>query len=169
MNKTGRQHCCPAAGKSLNRPNESKLSFVRFLLFPFWSGFASPALICDQRAAGATKEAAQLLIRLPQRFLRQNRFFGTFLTQESTVSLPRIHIKKASPAGEASECQKSLFRSSGMHEGAAAPSCEIRSGGQASPVSSGMDSYSAWRSHESGHAAGARSSRQAASYVIFCP
>ena len=35
---------CPApeAGESLNRPDESKLSSVRFLLSPF--GLASPAL-----------------------------------------------------------------------------------------------------------------------------
>ena len=26
---------------------------ARFCLFPLWSGFASPALICDQRATGA--------------------------------------------------------------------------------------------------------------------
>ena len=33
---------CPVAGKSLNCPDESRLSSVRFLLFPF--GLASPAL-----------------------------------------------------------------------------------------------------------------------------
>ena len=32
----------PVAGESLNRPDESKLSSVRFLLSPF--GLASPAL-----------------------------------------------------------------------------------------------------------------------------
>ena len=32
----------PVAGESLNRPDKSKLSSVRFLLFPF--GLASPAL-----------------------------------------------------------------------------------------------------------------------------
>ena len=45
------------------------------------------------------------------------------------------------------DCQKSLVKTPGMHEGAAAPSYVIRSGG----------------------VYGARSSRQAASYVIFCP
>ena len=33
---------CPVAGESLNRPDESELSSVRFLLSPF--GLASPAL-----------------------------------------------------------------------------------------------------------------------------
>jgi len=40
---------------------------------------------------------------------------------------------------------------------------------QASPDLRGIDSQLTWRSHESGDAAGARSSRQAASYVIFWP
>jgi len=40
---------------------------------------------------------------------------------------------------------------------------------QASPDFCGINHQLTWRSHESGDAAGARSSRQAASYVIFCP
>lgn len=44
-------------------------------------------------------------------------------------------------------CRESLVKALGMYEGATAPSYVIRSGG----------------------VYGARSSRQAASYVIFCP
>ena len=40
---------------------------------------------------------------------------------------------------------------------------------QALPDLRSIGSQATWRSHESGDAAGARSSRQAASYVIFCP
>ena len=40
---------------------------------------------------------------------------------------------------------------------------------QASPDFCSINHQLTWRSHESGDAAGARSSRQAASYVIFCP
>ena len=40
------------AGESLNRPDESKLSSVRFLLSPLVV-LRTPALICDQRATGA--------------------------------------------------------------------------------------------------------------------
>ena len=32
--KTRKRHCRPVAGESLNRPDESKLSSVRFLLSP---------------------------------------------------------------------------------------------------------------------------------------
>ena len=42
----------PVAGESLNRPDESKLSSVRFLLSPLVV-LRTPALICDQRATGA--------------------------------------------------------------------------------------------------------------------
>ena len=42
---------CPVAGESLNRPDESKLSSVRFLLSPLVV-LRTPALICDQRATG---------------------------------------------------------------------------------------------------------------------
>ena len=41
----------PVAGESLNRPDESKLSSVRFLLSPLVV-LRTPALICDQRATG---------------------------------------------------------------------------------------------------------------------
>ena len=44
--------CAPVAGESLNRPDESKLSSVRFLLSPL-AWLRQPALICDQRATGA--------------------------------------------------------------------------------------------------------------------
>ena len=44
--------CAPVAGESLNRPDESKLSSVRFLLSPLVV-LRTPALICDQRATGA--------------------------------------------------------------------------------------------------------------------
>ena len=46
----------PVAGESLNRPDESKLSSVRFLLSPLvW--LRQPALICDQRATGQWSDA----------------------------------------------------------------------------------------------------------------
>ena len=41
----------PVAGESLNRPDESQLSSVRFLLSPLVV-LRTPALICDQRATG---------------------------------------------------------------------------------------------------------------------
>ena len=54
LNKTGSGpgHPPPVAGESLNRPDESKLSSIRFLLFPLVV-LRTPALICDQRVTEA--------------------------------------------------------------------------------------------------------------------
>ena len=49
--KTGSGPGHPVAGESLNRPDESKLSSVRFLLF-LLVVLRTPTLICDQRATG---------------------------------------------------------------------------------------------------------------------
>ena len=77
------------AGESLNRPDESKLSSVRFLLSPLVV-LRTPALICDQRATGVGGQGHSQL--------KTSNFYG-YNTGSLLLSLYAPHYCLTASAG----------------------------------------------------------------------